>query len=66
MPRTAVPDCPCNSGDVCMVAEEQYPNLAEARRHVLEVIQGVGDAIFVPSGWHHTVENLEGPHLLVV
>ena len=27
---------------------------------MLEVLQGIGDAIFVPSGWHHTVENLEG------
>ena len=22
-------------------------------------MQGAGGAIFVPSGWHHTVENLE-------
>ncbi len=22
-------------------------------------VQGVGEAIFVPSGWHHTVENVE-------
>jgi oxalate decarboxylase/phosphoglucose isomerase-like protein (cupin superfamily) len=41
-------------------AGEQYPNLAEARRHVVEVRQGASDALFVPSGWHHTVENLEG------
>ncbi|BDA42235.1 2-oxoglutarate and iron-dependent oxygenase JMJD4 [Coccomyxa sp. Obi] len=38
---------------------EQFPNLAAARQHVVEVVQGVGEAIFVPSGWHHTVENLE-------
>jgi Cupin-like domain len=56
--------CPATAADMCADAEEQYPNLAEARRHVLEVLQGVGDAIFVPSGWHHTVENLEGVHRL--
>ena len=22
-------------------------------------VQGTGEAIFVPSGWHHTVQNLE-------
>ncbi|KAK9901594.1 hypothetical protein WJX75_003934 [Coccomyxa subellipsoidea] len=38
---------------------ERFPNLAAARRHVIEVVQGVGEAIFVPSGWHHTVTNLE-------
>ncbi|CAL8468075.1 g7614 [Coccomyxa elongata] len=38
---------------------EQFPNLAAARQHVVEVVQGVGEAIFVPSGWHHTVRNLE-------
>lgn len=39
--------------------EGEYPGLAEARRHVVEVEQGPGAALFVPSGWHHTVENLE-------
>ena len=38
---------------------EEFPGLAEARRHLLEVTQGPGSALFVPSGWHHTVENLE-------
>ncbi|EIE20714.1 Clavaminate synthase-like protein [Coccomyxa subellipsoidea C-169] len=38
---------------------QHFPNLAAARRHVIEVDQGVGEAIFVPSGWHHTVTNLE-------
>ena len=33
---------------------------------MLEVRQGVGDAIFVPSGWHHTVENLEGQLLALL
>ena len=61
LPRITLPDNTCNSSCTCAAAEERYPNLAEARRHVLEVRQGIGGAIFVPSGWHHTVENLEGP-----
>ncbi|CAL5220025.1 g1971 [Coccomyxa viridis] len=36
-----------------------FTNLAAARKHAVEVQQGIGEAIFVPSGWHHTVENLE-------
>ena len=36
-----------------------FPGLAEARQHAIEVIQEIGQTIFVPSGWHHTVENLE-------
>ena len=35
-----------------------YPGLAEARRSTLSFIQEEGDTLFVPSGWHHTVENL--------
>ena len=27
---------------------------------MVELRQGAGDALFVPSGWHHTVENTEG------
>jgi hypothetical protein len=34
----------------------QYPHLAEALSHVVEVVQQPGEAIFVPSGWHHTGE----------
>jgi hypothetical protein len=35
-----------------------YPGLAKARKHAIEVIQQAGETLFVPSGWHHTVENL--------
>jgi len=27
-------------------------------RHRVEVIQGQGEIIFIPSGWHHQVHNL--------
>jgi hypothetical protein len=36
-----------------------FPGLAKARRYTIEVIQESGETIFVPSGWHHTVENTE-------
>lgn len=36
-----------------------YPGLKSARKRAFEVIQETGETIFVPSGWHHTVENLE-------
>jgi len=35
-----------------------FPLLRFAPRHVTEATQEAGDAIFVPPGWHHTVENL--------
>ena len=36
-----------------------FPGLKVARKVAFEVIQETGETIFVPSGWHHTVENLE-------
>jgi len=36
-----------------------FPRVREALAHVVEVVQETGEALFVPSGWHHTVENLE-------
>jgi hypothetical protein len=38
---------------------DMYPHLLEARRKAIEVIQEAGEVIFVPSGWHHSVENLD-------
>ena len=35
-----------------------YPGLKAARLHAIEVIQEATETIFVPSGWHHTVENM--------
>jgi hypothetical protein len=35
-----------------------FPGLKEARRHAIEIRQEAGETIFVPSKWHHTVENL--------
>ena len=36
-----------------------FGGLTTARNHAIEIIQRSGEAIFVPSGWHHSVENLE-------
>ena len=35
--------------------------MAGCQTHIwnVQLLQGSGDVIFVPSGWHHTVENLE-------
>ena len=37
---------------------KKYPNASKVGRSY-EVIQETGDVIFVPSGWHHQVLNLE-------
>ena len=39
-------------------AAAQFPGLGEARRRVLAVEQLPGEAIFVPSGWWHSVDNV--------
>jgi hypothetical protein len=38
---------------------EEFPHLREAAG--IDVIQNCGEAIFVPSGWHHEVVNLGKP-----
>jgi len=37
---------------------KEFPRAAEAYEQRMEVIQEAGELIFVPSGWHHEVENL--------
>jgi hypothetical protein len=39
--------------------ENRFPRLPEAFQKTTEIIQCSGEALFVPSGWHHSVENLE-------
>jgi hypothetical protein len=39
--------------------QRRYPRLNEAFSSSLEVIQKANCALFVPSGWHHCVENLQ-------
>ena len=38
--------------------EETFPNLRLARAHLVQVVQNECEVLFVPSGWHHTVENM--------
>ena len=45
------------ASDVRAADADEFPTLATARR--IEVVQEAGEALFVPSGWHHQVENLE-------
>ncbi|CAM9254528.1 unnamed protein product [Chrysoparadoxa australica] len=37
---------------------ERFPGLAEACAAAIDVVQGEGECIFVPSFWHHQVVNL--------
>lgn len=37
-----------------------FPEAEKVKGKRLEVIQGPGQVIFVPSGWHHQVFNLVG------
>ena len=45
------------ASDVRAADADEFPMLATAR--CVEVVQEAGEALFVPSGWHHQVENLE-------
>ena len=46
-----------HDGDPHQCWERNYPLLHLARP--IEVLQEAGQTIFVPSGWHHTVENID-------
>ena len=46
-----------NNNDRQQNWEDKYPLLQFARP--IEIIQEVGTSLFVPSGWHHTVENID-------
>jgi len=43
--------------------QDTYPELLRSGRAaelgMLEAVQGPGDTIYVPQGWHHCVSNLE-------
>ncbi|KAK9816935.1 hypothetical protein WJX72_007187 [[Myrmecia] bisecta] len=56
--REMAPDFGLGPETACADVLQQFPNLERAAQLVIECIQEPGDTIFVPSGWHHTVENL--------
>ncbi|GMH39507.1 hypothetical protein BSKO_07405 [Bryopsis sp. KO-2023] len=41
------------------VSPDNFPNIQKAADHAIECIQESGESIFIPCGWHHSVENLE-------
>ena len=46
--------------------EKKFPNAHKVKGQQLEVIQGEGQIIFVPSGWHHQVYNLVCKTVIIV
>lgn len=42
--------------DIDCIDSQHFPQFNEARP--IELIQEAGEVVFVPSGWHHWVENL--------
>jgi len=45
--------------DLGKLGKAIYPGLSMARRHSLTFLQRDKEIVFVPSGWHHTVENVD-------
>lgn len=56
-----VSEAPCDCGDVDLDSPgwdlKRFPCLEAASQFTLDVTQLPGDALFVPSAWHHTVDN---------
>lgn len=50
--RYVIPDITAEGID-----REQFPHVHEV--HQIRVVQEIGEAIFVPSGWYHQVKNLQ-------
>lgn len=46
----------CTSPCLHAHATGDFPGLAEARHHLITLVQQPGEALFVPSGWFHTGE----------
>ncbi|ETV92387.1 hypothetical protein, variant 2 [Aphanomyces invadans] len=53
----------CTATNATEFDATQFPHLATA--HHVRVVQGVGEALFVPSGWYHQVQNLDRDTLSV-